>query len=80
MPGNVGFVMYIADAMGYLGSVSVLLYKQFGATQISWLHFFTYGLIMIAVCGSVFVLFSLRYFLIKYKHTISLRIISNQQL
>jgi len=27
--GTVGFVMYLADAFGYLGSVGVLLYKEF---------------------------------------------------
>jgi len=38
--GNVGFLMYIADSIGYLGSVAVLLWRNFGAGQMSWLTFF----------------------------------------
>ena len=37
---NVGFLMYICDAFGYLASVGVLLYKSFGAGDLSWLQFF----------------------------------------
>jgi hypothetical protein len=37
---NIGFLMYLADAFGYLGSVLVLLYKNFGAADLSWLQFF----------------------------------------
>jgi hypothetical protein len=39
--GNVGFVMYIADAFGYLGTVLVLLMKEFITIKYSWVHFFT---------------------------------------
>ena len=38
--GNVGFLMYIADAIGYLGSVAVLLWRNFGEADMSWVHFF----------------------------------------
>ncbi len=34
--GNVGFLIYVADSMGYLGSVSVLLIKEIGRPSISW--------------------------------------------
>ncbi len=37
---NIGFLMYLADAFGYCGSVLVLLYKNFGAAELSWLDFF----------------------------------------
>ncbi|MEM9984871.1 MAG: DUF5690 family protein, partial [Bacteroidota bacterium] len=37
---NIGFLMYLADAFGYGGSVLVLLYKNFGAAELSWLDFF----------------------------------------
>jgi MFS family permease len=40
-PGNVGFLMYLSDSFGYLGSVAVLLFKNFAATKISWVSFFT---------------------------------------
>jgi hypothetical protein len=38
--GNVGFLMYIADAIGYLGSVAVMLWRNFGNADMSWLQFF----------------------------------------
>jgi Family of unknown function (DUF5690) len=40
-PGNVGFLMYVADAIGYLGSVLVLLWRNFGFKGMSWLNFYT---------------------------------------
>jgi len=65
--GNVGFVMYICDAMGYLGSICILLFKQFGAHEFSWLQFFTMLLIVVAMCGIVTVSSSLLYFIKKHK-------------
>ncbi|QRA44204.1 DUF5690 family protein [Chryseobacterium cucumeris] len=38
--GNVGFLIYIVDSFGYLGSVLILLYKNFGSAKTSWLHFY----------------------------------------
>ncbi len=38
---NIGYLMYVADAFGYLGSVAILFYKNFGAPKLSWLAFFT---------------------------------------
>ncbi len=38
--GNVGFLIYIVDSFGYLGSVLILLYKNFGSSQTSWLSFY----------------------------------------
>lgn len=37
---NAGFLIYIADSFGYLSSVGVLLYKNFGRADISWFEFF----------------------------------------
>lgn len=69
--GNVGFIMYIADAMGYLGSVSILLIKEFGNTQLSWGHFFQQGVVAVAIVGGVFGLASLLYFRQKKKLTVN---------
>jgi hypothetical protein len=33
--------MYIADSVGYFGSVLVLLYKNYGTKGFNWLPFFT---------------------------------------
>lgn len=38
---NIGYLMYVADAFGYLGSVAILFFKNFGAGEVSWLRFFT---------------------------------------
>ncbi|HZO15458.1 MAG TPA: DUF5690 family protein, partial [Polyangiaceae bacterium] len=38
--GTAGFLIYVTDAFGYLGSVVLLLYKNFGEPQLSWLTFF----------------------------------------
>lgn len=39
-PSNIGFLMYVADAFGYLGSVGVLFVKNFSSVDVSWLDFF----------------------------------------
>jgi hypothetical protein len=60
---NVGFVMYIADSMGYLGSVSILLIKELGRPNVSWGIFFKEGVIIVAVVGGICGVLSLLYFL-----------------
>lgn len=35
-----GFMIYMTDAFGYVGSVAVTLFKDFGAKDLSWLEFF----------------------------------------
>ncbi|MBU1372626.1 MAG: hypothetical protein KKG25_08195 [Bacteroidetes bacterium] len=59
---NVGFIMYIADAMGYLGSISVLLFKEFSKTPISWGAFFKEGVLTVSIVGGICVVCSLIYF------------------
>lgn len=38
--GTAGFMIYVTDSFGYLGSVFLLLYKNFGQPNLSWLKFF----------------------------------------
>ena len=38
--GTAGFMIYVTDAFGYLGSVGLLLYKNFAQPNLSWLEFF----------------------------------------
>lgn len=64
---NVGFIMYIADSMGYLGSVSILLIKELGRPTISWGVFFKEGVMIVAVVGGVCGVLSLLYFLQSYR-------------
>ncbi|MET3978255.1 hypothetical protein ABIB62_000823 [Mucilaginibacter sp. UYP25] len=59
---NVGFVMYVADSMGYLGSVSILLIKELGRPNISWGTFFKEGVMIVAVLGGICGVLSLIYF------------------
>ncbi|MCB9230642.1 MAG: hypothetical protein H6581_03220 [Bacteroidia bacterium] len=52
---NAGFLIYVADSFGYLGSVSVLLFKDFGAASLSWVDFFILGGYFLSVVGVVFI-------------------------
>lgn len=61
-PGNVGFVMYVADSFGYLGSVSVLLVKELTDVQWSWSAFFQWALMAVSLLGSVLMLRSWHFF------------------
>ncbi len=61
--GNVGFLIYIVDSFGYLGSVLILLYKNFGSAQTSWLHFYinlNYIITIMALILSVIAFLSFR--------------------
>ncbi len=54
--GNVGFLTYFVDSFGYLGSVLILLYKNFGSSQTSWLDFYinlNYGITSLVLILSV---------------------------
>lgn len=68
--GNAGFLIYIADSFGYLGSMLVLLYKNFGQPSLSWLEFFTNGTYLISILGTVITITSLLYFIKKKKQDI----------
>jgi len=59
--GNAGFFIYIADAFGYLGSVAVLLYKNFGQPNLSWLDYFMDGAYLIAIMGILVTVSSMIY-------------------
>jgi len=61
--GNVGFLIYVADSIGYLGSISVLLVKEFGHPGISWGTFFKDGVMSVAIIGGICATLSLLYFL-----------------
>ncbi len=50
---NAGFLIYMADAMGYAGSVGILLYKNFFNTNLSWLSFMIQSSYLISIVGTV---------------------------
>jgi len=64
---TVGFLIYLADSFGYVGSVMVMLYKEFGQKDVSWLRFFLDGGYIMSVSGSILILISLVYFVRKDK-------------
>jgi len=63
--GNVGFLIYVADSLGYLGSVSVLLVKELGQPNISWGAFFQNSVMTVAFVGGISATLSMIYFLQK---------------
>lgn len=60
--GNAGFLIYLADSFGYLGSMVVLLYKNFGETTTSWLYFFMGSIYFISILGVIIPVVSLIHF------------------
>ncbi len=65
--GTAGFLIYITDAFGYLGSVFLLLYKNFGTPNLSWLDFFIKFSYITSIVAIVFYLISLIYFMRKLR-------------
>ncbi len=60
---NIGFIIYVSDSIGYLGSVTVLLVKELGRPSISWAAFFKDGVLIVGGVGAVCATLSLLYFL-----------------
>lgn len=61
--GNVGFLIYVVDSFGYLGSVLILLHKNFGSAKTSWLNFYihlNYIIVAIVLITSVIAFLSFR--------------------
>ena len=56
--GNVGFLIYIADAFGYLGTVLVLLIKESVHVNYSWVSFFSLLFYVTSGAGILFVIWS----------------------
>ena len=48
-----GFLIYVADSSGYLGSVVLLLWRNFGQASLDWLQFFIMGAYVTSVFGAV---------------------------
>ena len=61
--GTAVFAIYMADALGYTGSVGVRLYKDFFQADISDFQFLRYFTYFMAVLGAVMFLGSCTYFL-----------------
>lgn len=66
-PGNVGFLIYVADSFGYVGSVSVLITKEVLKVKLQWTSFYSHGVVILSVLGIGGAILSLVYFAAKYK-------------
>ena len=63
--GTAGFLIYVADASGYLGSCALLLWRNFGLVQLNWLQVFTASAYGTSVLGTILMGLSALYFLRK---------------
>lgn len=66
--GNVGFLIYFADAFGYLGSVLVMLGKEFFPLHLSWSQFYSNGVAVVSLAGIAATIYS--YFYFRRKHQV----------
>ena len=51
--GTAGFLIYVADASGYLGSVAPLVWRNFAMVQLDWLGFFIACAYATSVIGAI---------------------------
>jgi len=64
---TVGFIMYVADSFGYLGSVSIILFKELGHRNVSWLSIFISSGYLISIAGTLLIIGSMIYFHKKHR-------------
>jgi hypothetical protein len=64
--GNVGFLIYIADSFGYLGSVVVIISKSVYSRKLAWAALYSNGVMYLSVVGVVGTLIAWVYFQRKY--------------
>lgn len=65
--GNVGFLIYLADSFGYVGSVGVLFAKEVFKVKLNWVNFFSNSVMGLSAIGLFLTLFSAIYFARKFK-------------
>ena len=61
--GTAGFLIYVADASGYLGSVALLIWRNFAMVQLDWLGFFIASAYSTSVIGAACTILAGLYFL-----------------
>ncbi|MGA9658435.1 MAG: DUF5690 family protein, partial [Asticcacaulis sp.] len=62
MAGTAGFLIYVADASGYLGSTALLLFKNFSGLVLPWSQFLMGSAYGTAGIGLVLLIFAMLYF------------------
>jgi Family of unknown function (DUF5690) len=66
-PGNVGFLIYIADSFGYLGSTGVLFTKEIFKIQTNWTDFYTKNVLVLSAFGFIGTIIAAAYFYRKHR-------------
>jgi hypothetical protein len=64
---NIGYLMYLADAVGYLGYVGVILLRNFGTGEIHFLNFFLQCSLLAGGVSLVLILWSTQYFVVRMR-------------
>jgi hypothetical protein len=59
---NAGFLIYVADSCGYLGSVALLLWRNFFQASLNWLQFATFGAYFTGAAGGAATVVAAIYF------------------
>lgn len=65
--GNVGFLIYLADSAGYVGSVGVLVSKELLRVKTAWVPFFSQSTQWLSMAGLLLTIGAAYYFLKKGK-------------
>jgi len=65
--GNVGYFMYLVDSFGYLASVLVIILKGSMGISISWTYFYSNGVMILSIIGTLVSITTLLYFNKKHK-------------
>ena len=65
--GNVGYFMYLVDSFGYLASVLVIILKGSMGISISWTYFYSNGVLILSIIGTLVSITTLLYFNKKHK-------------
>jgi hypothetical protein len=63
--GTAGFLIYVADASGYVGSCALLIWRNFGLMQLNWMQVFTASAYGTSLIGIALVALSAVFFLRK---------------
>jgi len=67
---NAGFLIYVADSFGYMGSVVLLLWRNFGQASLNWLQFFTAGAYITSIIGTGATILAALYFYRRSAHAV----------
>jgi hypothetical protein len=60
--GTAGFLIYVADACGYVSSVALLIFRNFAGVKLSWVQFLIGVSYVSAVFGVVLIVGAAIYF------------------